>query len=36
MCVPLARNRVFLRNVCPSCTKPYFSAKAPKSARVDT
>ena len=27
MCAPLTRNHTFSRNVCPSCTKPYFSEK---------
>ena len=27
LCAPLARNQAFSINVCPSCTKPYFSKK---------
>ena len=37
LCTPiLARNHTFPINVCPTCTKPYFSANTPKAARVDT
>ena len=37
MCVPLLHETMFCsRNVCPSCTKPYFSAKTPKGACADT